>query len=324
MNDHRTCVILNPAARAASAQDVRAIVGDAPEIWKTERPRHGVELAGRAVAEGFETIIAAGGDGTLNEVVNGLMPAHATEAAPRPRVVCGVLPLGTGNDFARTLDLPRDAKEAWEILERRRTRSVDVVALERERCERWFINVSAGGAIDQIHDSLSDDLKQRWGPFAYLRAGAEVLAKLFTESEPHHVEMRLDGGEPIERDLWSLAIANGRTAGGGIPVAPQADPGDGLLDVIAIASVRGVAMAKVAAQVLLGKHLDDHLPGDRARAAAGATEDDPVFFARARTIEIRSTPSMPFTTDGEIVPGSESFFVVHAGALEMIVGPAPE
>jgi diacylglycerol kinase (ATP) len=211
------------------------------------------------------------------------------------------------------------------VLLQRRTRSVDAVALEREHAQRWFINVSVGGAIDELRESLSDDLKERWGPLAYLRAGADAIAKLLTESEPHQIELRLDGGAPVELEVWTVAIANGRTAGGGIPVAPAADPGDGLLDVVAIAGVRGVAMAKVAAQVLLGTHLDDRTPDVPARTGdATPSDDDPIFFARARTVEVRAKPSMPFSTDGEMSSGSESCFVAHAAALEMIVGPAPE
>ena len=305
------CIILNPAARAATEVEVRSIVGDAAEIWTTRQPRDGIALASRAVSEGFGTIIAAGGDGTLNEVVNGLMPAPVRSDAGAP-VVCGVLPLGTGNDFARTIGMPLSPNEAWKTIQERRTERVDVVALERDLSERWFINMSVGGSIDQIHDRLTDEMKQRWGPLAYLRAGAEALKALLDEIGPHHVELRLDDGDPIELEVWSVAVANGRTVGGGIAVAPEADVGDGLLDCVAIRGVRGLEMAKVVAAVALGKHLE------------AAAVDDAVFFRRARTIEVRSDPPMPFTTDGEINPGSESFFTAHAGALEMIVGPEPD
>ena len=94
-------------------------------------------------------------------------------------------------------------------------------------------------------------------------------------------------------------------------MAPDADVADGLLDCVAIRGVRGLEMAKVATAVALGKHLE----------GAGADGDGPVFFRRARTIEVQSDPPMPFTTDGEINRGSESFFTAHAGAMEMIVGP---
>jgi diacylglycerol kinase (ATP) len=303
-----TCIILNPAARAATEEEVRAIIGDAAEIWVTRQPRDGIELARRALGEGFATVIAAGGDGTLNEVVNGLMPSPVRSDTGAP-VVCGVLPLGTGNDFARSIGMPLSPEEAWQTILKRRTKSVDVVALERDLSERWFINMSVGGSIDQIHDRLTDEMKQRWGPLAYLRAGAEALKALLEEIGPHKVELRLDDGDPIELEVWSVMVANGRTVGGGIAVAPEADVGDGLLDCVAIRGVRGLEMAKVAAAVALGKHLE------------GAADDGPVFFRRARTIEVRSDPPVPFTTDGEIDPGSESFFTAHAGALEMIVGP---
>jgi diacylglycerol kinase (ATP) len=304
-----TCVILNPAAGAATEIELRSIVGDGAEIWTTRQPRDGIALARRAVTEGFATVIAAGGDGTLNEVVNGLMPAPDRPDAVAT-VVCGVLPLGTGNDFARTIGMPLEPRAAWGAIQERLTRRVDVAALERDRCERWFINMSVGGSIDQIHDRLTDEMKKRWGPFAYLLAGAEALTALLTEIGPHQVELRLDDGDPIELEVWSVAVANGRTVGGGITVAPEADVADGLLDCVAIRGVRGLEMAKVAAAVAVGKHLD-----------AASDADGPVFFQRARTIEVRSRPAMPFTTDGEVNPASESFFTAHASALEMIVGP---
>jgi diacylglycerol kinase (ATP) len=305
-----TCIVLNPAARAATEAEVRAIVGDAAEIRTTRQPRDGIALAQRAVADGFATVIAAGGDGTLNEVVNGLMPCAGGGDRTSMPVVCGVLPLGTGNDFARTIGMPLDPRAAWKAIEERRIRTVDVVALERERSERWFINMSVGGAIDQIQDRLSDEMKQRWGPLAYLRAGAEALKALLDEVGPHRVELRFDGeGAAIELDVWSVAVANGRTVGGGIAVAPEAAADDGLLDCVAIRGVRGLEMAKVAAAVALGKHLE--LAND---------VDGPVFYRRARTVEVRSDPPMPFTTDGEINPAAESYFTAHPAALEMIVG----
>jgi diacylglycerol kinase (ATP) len=308
-----TCIVLNPAARAATEDDVRAIVGRAAEIWATREPRDGIALARRAVAQGFATVIAAGGDGTVNEVVNGLMASagRAGESPTAAPVVCGVLPLGTGNDFARTIGMPLELEAAWKVLEERRTRRVDVVALERDRTQRWFINMSVGGAIDQIHDRVTDEMKQRWGPLAYLRAGAEALKALLEEIGPHHVELRFDDDDtPIELDVWSVAVANGRTVGGGIAVAPQAAVDDGMLDCVAIRGVRGLDMAKVAAAVALGRHLE--LADD---------VDGPVFYRRAHTVEVKAEPPMPFTTDGEINPASESYFTAHPQAIEMIVGP---
>jgi diacylglycerol kinase (ATP) len=298
-----TCVILNPAARAAEPDQVRSLIGTSAEIWTTSAQGEAVELARRAVRDGFATVVAAGGDGTLNEVVNGL-------AEDPDGVVCGILPLGTGNDFARTAGIPRDPPEAWRAIERRRVRAIDLGSLERERDRRWFVNMAVGGAIDQFHDRLTDDLKQRWGPFAYLRAGAEAISALLNEVGPHHVELELDGGARVEREVWSVAVANGRTVGGGIPAAPLADPGDGLLDCVVIGAVRGLEMAKLSASVLLGRHCDGPLD-----------DEAPVFCARARRVVVRSSPEMPFTVDGEVCEGSVAVFVAHPGALDLIVGP---
>jgi diacylglycerol kinase family enzyme len=98
--------------------------------------------------------------------------------------------------------------------------------------------------------------------------------------------------------------------GGGITVAPEAAVDDGLLDCVAIRGVRGLDMAEVAAAVALGKHLE-----------SANDEDGAVFFRRARSVEVKAEPPMPFTTDGEINPASESYFTAYQRALEMIVGP---
>jgi len=308
------CIILNPAARAATPDSVLEVVGDAATVWTTEKQGDGIAFAQRAASEGFDTVIAAGGDGTLNEVINGLMSRREAERKAAP-VVCGVLPLGTGNDFARTIGMARDLDQAWKAIQERRTRRVDVVAFEGDGSQRWFVNMSVGGAIDQIHDRMDDEMKQRWGPLAYVRAGAEALTALLDEVGPHSVEIVLDDDAPVALDVWSVVVANGRTVGGGIQVAPRADVSDGLLDCVAITGVRGLEMAKVAAAVILGRHLDG------AAENESRWNDGTVFYGRARSIEVRAEPPMPFTTDGETSPGAASSFIAHPAAIEMIVGP---
>src|SRR5437868_2985729 len=129
-----TCVIVNPAAgsaeQATALHDILAARDDIT-VMKTDAPGHGRELAGQALEQGFELIIAAGGDGTISEVVNGLAGAAfaKTPGATIPAHF-GLIPLGTGNDLARTLALPTDPVEAFRVLEEGRKRVIDLIQID--------------------------------------------------------------------------------------------------------------------------------------------------------------------------------------------------
>ena len=183
---------------------------NAREVRVTQRAGDAETLAREAVRAGWDYVIAAGGDGTLNEVINGI----ATPSPPRG-VCVGIVPLGTANDFARSIGMTGD----------------------------------------------------------------------------------------VDTDLYNVVVANGQFVAGGLPIAPQADPRDGVLDAVLIPKRSAAEMALLAAEMLSGKHLSS----------------DAVIFRRAKKISVQSQPGMWFNADGELVGNEPIVFQVLPGALDFVI-----
>jgi diacylglycerol kinase (ATP) len=254
------------------------------------------KMAARAVEDGCELLIAAGGDGTLNGVLNGLVGRFDA-------IQLGLLPLGTGNDFARTVNIPRDLDHALAVLRERRAHRIDVIRATTVSAERYFINVSAGGFSSKVSEFADGDVKETWGPLCYARSFIGALPDL----NDYHTTIRLDDGEVLTTPAYNLAVANARFVAGGVPIAPAAAVDDGLADMILlpVASLR--ELASLAPATLLGKHLDH----------------DNIIYRQARKIEVSSSPPMRFNADGELLPAESITFEVLPSALQFIVGPQP-
>lgn len=295
----KTCVILNPRAGGAEAarESLLRALGrlDGVQILETSEAGMAKELAARAVREGFERVVAVGGDGTLNGVLNGLAPDFG-------RVELGLVPAGTGNDLARTLEIPSDPEEAVELLLAGTVRSLDVGHLQAGDVRRWFLNASAGGFTGEMDEELKADLKEAWGPLSYLRTAVEALADL----EAYRTRLVLEPGTSEEERLRlatvNVVVANGRFVAGGLHVAPEAAPDDGLLDVIAIRAAPVARLSLLAPRVVVGQHLDHEL----------------VLHRRVRTLEIHSEPPMPFNADGEPVGPTPCRYQVLPGAVRFV------
>ena len=289
-----TYVILNPVAGSVKSVDQIAIALRrlGPLTLRIAPRRRGVErLARDAVRKGYKQIIAAGGDGTLNEIVNGI-------AALGSDVRIGVLPLGTGNDFARSLGLGTNLEACIDVLRAGRTRVVDLVCVTSDRV-RYFVNVSAGGFSGVVDEKMTRSLKQKWGPLAYLRGAAAALSEL----RAYRTTIGLDDRKALSLELYNVVIANGRYVAGGTPVAPRAKIDDGLLDVVLIPQVPVRQLAVVGAQIMLGTHLGN----------------DAVIFRRAKKVSVKSRPGMWFNVDGELVGNQPAVFEVLPRALEFVV-----
>src|SRR5205814_2180737 len=154
-----TCVILNPHAGAALspeqlAEQLQRLPG--MTIVETGQPGDGRRLAAEAVRSGCDLVVAAGGDGTMNEVLHGM-------AVDFGRAAFGILPLGTANDFARTINVPADVPGAIDILLAGQTEQVDVIRYTGAEIH-YFLNASAGGFSGLVNEALTDEMKQTWGP----------------------------------------------------------------------------------------------------------------------------------------------------------------
>jgi diacylglycerol kinase (ATP) len=292
----KTFFVLNPVAGGSvgivdELQEKFRRVKDA-EVRVTTKPGDAEDFSKAAVDRGCDLIVAAGGDGTLNAVINGI--------GDRIRdVAVGLVPLGTGNDFARSLNLPKDVDESIEVLERRRTRQIDLVRVTSD-CTRYFVNVSGGGFSGIVDEKLTPEMKKTWGPLAYLRGAAKALPEL----SAYRTEMFLDGSEQIALNLYNVIVANGRYVAGGIPIAPEAVVDDGLLDIILIPARPAAQLALLVGQILLGEHL----------------KNEAILFRRSAKLEVHSHPGIWFNVDGELVGNEPALFEVMPRALRFVVG----
>ncbi|HWM24497.1 MAG TPA: diacylglycerol kinase family protein [Chthoniobacterales bacterium] len=288
-----TCIILNPAA--GSVKDADALMErlrslPATTLKITSKRGSTSRFARAALKRGCDLIVAAGGDGTLNELINGI-----GEASGNARV--GLIPLGTGNDFARTLGIPTDLDQCIELLLAGHTSAIDLVRVTSDRA-RYFVNVSAGGFSGLMNEKLTPELKKSWGPLAYLRCAAAALPEL----RAYRTQIALDDKETISESLYNVIIANGRYVAGGIPVAPEASPDDGLLDLVLIPERPVADLAILAPQMLMGNHLSSAS----------------IIFRRAARISVNSKPGMWFNVDGELVGNEPAVFQVLPGALQFV------
>lgn len=273
-------------------------VAGAPEVSYRESTsaEEGEAALQEALREGCACIAAAGGDGTVHAVVNGLMEAEGAED-----VILGVVPLGTGNDLARTLGLPEDPRDAVALLLAGRTAALDLMEVRTEARTRYGINAAAGGFSGQVDEQVTPDLKRALGPLAYLLGAARVLPEL------HDYETMIAcDDEPEERfKALNVIVANGRTAAGGNRVAPTANPCDGLLDVVVVKWGTPAELASVGTRLVAGNYLDS----------------PHVMHRRARRVRIDSTPGMLFNVDGEVFTREPMVFTARPGALRVVIGP---
>jgi diacylglycerol kinase (ATP) len=287
-------IIFNP--RAGSATDRKRVLSqltqlDPIALRVTRKAGDAEKWARAAVRTKCDYVVVAGGDGTLNGVVNGL-------GAEAKNVRIGIVPLGTGNDFARTLGLPFSIEQNIDILRSAKTRRIDLVRVKSKRA-RYFVNVSAGGFSGMVNEKMTSKIKRTWGPLAYIRGAAAALPKLHA----YHTQILLDNDEQLSAELYNVVVANGRFVAGGLPIAPDADPSDGLLEVVLIPKLCVTEIALLAAEIVLGKHL-----------SSKAT-----IFRRAKKISVRSRPGMCFNVDGELVGNAPAVFQILPRALNFVV-----
>jgi len=289
-------VVVNP--KAGSAGDVEALLKrlrrlHPRKLCLTKRAGEAETFARDAVRAGCDYIIAAGGDGTLNEVINGIAAPHRVRS-----VRIGMVPLGTANDFARSLNLPASIEENIDSLSVKQTISVDLVRITAKRT-RYFINVSAGGFSGVVGEKLTPQMKSTWGPLAYLRSAAAALPELHA----YHSTIVFDDLERLLIELYTVIVANGQFVAGGLPVAPDASVCDGLFDVLLVPKQPAGEIALLAAQMFLGKHL-----------SSGA-----LIFRRAKKISVKSRPRMSFNVDGELFGNDPVIFEIVPSAVEFVI-----
>ena len=231
-----------PSLLTSINERLRAHVG-AMDIVITVAKGDAARAAEAAARDGYDHVFVAGGDGTLNEVVNGV------GAVPGgfEQVTFGIIPLGTGNDFATALGIPADVDGALAAACCGDRVSIDVGRLN----DRLLINVSAGGFIAEVSDAVDPRLKTIAGKLAYILGGAQTL---FSHT-PVNAHLRTSAGRDAHLSLTIFAVCNSRLIGGGRLIAPDALINDGLFDVCLIEEMPMVEFLALLTRVSNGEHV---------------------------------------------------------------------
>ena len=277
-------IIFNPKARSEKSRDLADVLREiAPEavLRETDSAGGARRLAAEAAREGFRIVVAAGGDGTVNEVVNGLA---GTEAA------LGVLPIGTMNVFSKEHDLPEKLDEAWAVIRAGNLREIDLLAANGTH----FIQLAGVGLDAQVVKETTWESKKNLGPLSYLISAAQIAAR----TPP---KLAVEAGGRISEGSFVL-IGNGRYYGAKITLFPKARVDDGLLDVLIFKNIGYLDIAKYLAGVLVGRH----------------TGMDGVEYFQVSEATVRSEGDVPVEVDGELSGALPVTFRV-AGKLQLCV-----
>jgi len=274
-------VILNPyagrwlAQRSRSAIEQTLTALDIPfDLVVTSKPNAAVDLARQASLDGFRVVVAAGGDGTVSEVVNGLALA-ADDMGKETAGVLGVLQVGSANDMAEIAGVPTQLRAACEAIKRGNTRRLDLGMVNG----RYFDNNVGAGFEAQVTIE-SRKIKRLRGTLLYLIAVLRALAHYPSPT----MRVVWDSGE-VTRPLLMVSIGNGRRTGGGFFVTPDAVQDDGLFDL-------GIAMALPRLQIL------KLLP----KVMRGTHKNDPaIMLTRTTHVIVESDYPLPVHADGEVI-----------------------
>lgn len=298
----RARAILNPVSGVdtapAHAPTISAALRqryDIVDVAFTTGPGDAERAASQAVADGCELIVAGGGDGTLNEVINGVASAGALA-----RTILGLVPLGTGNDFAAGLGIPAEVDGALGVLLAGRTRAVDLGTLNG----RLFVNISGGGYIAEVSEAVTPQMKSVAGRLAYLVGGAQALLEFEPVRTTVHAE---PGSHRFGAGVYAFAVCNSRLIGGGRLIAPHAVVDDGLLDVCVIEAMPAIEFVTLLRRVAAGEHL----------------EDERVRYLQASHVTFVFERSIRVNTDGEVLEAVECEYRVLPRAATFLTGDAP-
>lgn len=232
----KTFLVVNPGSAGGEtgrkwpelAGKISRVLGDFGHRF-TERPMHAAEIAREAIEQGYECIVAVGGDGTVNEVVNGFF---RDGKVVKENVCLGLIPRGTGGDFRKTFGWDGDLASSLARLTTPATRPFDVGRLEYtdpngKTALRYFANICSFGVSGLVDQEVNKSSKALGGKLSFLLGSAKAMLKYADRT----VRVSFDGGKPEQTKVTTLSVANGQYFGGGMKVAPNADPSDGVFDV---------------------------------------------------------------------------------------------
>ncbi|HEC33391.1 MAG TPA: diacylglycerol kinase family lipid kinase [Chloroflexi bacterium] len=304
MNDkQRAKIILNPYAGRWKAQraipDVKracAETGLDYELVLTEGPNHGIELAKEAVLAGYSPIISAGGDGSISEVVNGMLEASGGEPQEVP---LGIIPLGSADDLADQLGLPKDITTACRVIVAGCERLLDLGRVNG----RYFDNNSAVGLEPMVTVTQERMVRVKGTPRYVLAAVRTILAH-----RPWRMQLKWSGGEYMG-EVTLVSVGNTRRTGGAFYMTPRAEPDDGLLDFVFAQGMGRLKLLRLLPTTFDGSHV----------------ERPEVRYERAARLEITCDPPTPIQADGELFDRAANriTYEVLPACLRVLV-PSPQ
>jgi YegS/Rv2252/BmrU family lipid kinase len=294
----RTCVIFNPTAKGEKAQRFRRHldqIGSRATLKLTATAGDARRLATEAVQEGFEIVVAAGGDGTVNEVLNGLGDAPSGWE----RAALGVLPLGTVDVFARELQIPAKLARAWDTVLAGHQTEIDLPLVEyqgnRAIERRYFAQLAGAGLDARAIELVQWSLKKRIGALAYVLAGLHAL---------RGVPCKITATSPGSSHCGELVlIGNGRLYGGQFKIFPRADLRDGVLDVCVFPRVNWFTLARCAPALLLRGELPASV----------------VQRFQFESLQLTSLSRAPLEVDGELIGHLPATFSLQRSKLRVVL-----
>jgi len=280
----RTLVVVNPASAGGrtgrrwpeAAHALRAH-GVRFDVHLTSGPGEAEQATRTALSDGYERVVAAGGDGTLFEVVNGFFDAAGH--AVRPGAELGLIPSGTGGDFRRTVGIPREPLDAARLLASGATRRIDAGRIEfAGGAARHFVNIADCGIGGAVVAAVNRSRHKGGG----LRGSAVFLGismRTLLTFRGRRAVVTMDGDEPFRGEVESVVVANGRYFGAGMQIAPRADVSDGLFDVVIVTAAGKLRSLVALPSLYRGTHLSNpNVTYRRASRVQIATQDDPLLF----------------------------------------------
>ena len=292
--ERRIGVLINPASGAGRRGHSRAAVlsglasrGDRVRAIQGRSAEDAERLLAEAMADGLDVLVAVGGDGTVHQALQHVVGT---------RTALGIVPLGTGNDFATALGIPDDLDQAIDTLGRAESRQIDLGRLD----DQYFVNVSAGGFIAEVSDAVSTQLKTIAGKLAYLIGGAQVLMR----HEPIVAHYRTGSAAGHRSTLETFAVCNSRLIGGGRLIAPDAVLDDGELDVCLIEDMPPVEFIALLRRVSAGEHI----------------ADERVRYFRTSELQMTFDRRVKVNVDGQVLETERCSYSVLPRAVRFLSG----
>lgn len=307
LNADRLFFVVNPKAGNGSAlrkwPKIRQVLADNAVAYDwslTRRPGHATEIVRQALEKGYRTVVSVGGDGTINEVVNGLVDATGKST---PGVKLGLIPAGTGSDLVRSLKIPVSCRQSVDRLLNGGVRRMDIGKVEcvgfcGERVLRYFVNVADAGLGGETAARANRRSKAMGGFLSFLCSAVAT----FLSYRNQMADLKVDESEIPSVPLSIVAVANGQYLGGGMHIAPQAVTDDGLFDVLILHSLSRPELLFNLPKVYSGNHIGH----------------PKLTMMRGRRVCVHSDHPLVIQADGEIVGHVPAEFSILHGVVAVV------